>query len=166
LKSVSIDPSLGDHNSSFSSTTKKMSSSNKNNNINNKTCKYPGCSRPCYVEGNRVHDFCGRTHAQQYKALQYPTQQNQPNIQHIPQLNLSSQSNQWYSHKICKLPGCTKPCYIEGTYVHDFCGKSHAKQYRSMYTSNQPHLELLSSTHPKYQDVQDQFLKKWLKGGK
>ena len=30
-------------------------------------CKLPGCQRPCYVEfDGRVHDFCGRTHAQQY----------------------------------------------------------------------------------------------------
>ena len=30
------------------------------------TCKLPGCSNPCYVEGTRVHDFCGRTHAYTY----------------------------------------------------------------------------------------------------
>ncbi|CAM9708502.1 unnamed protein product [Ectocarpus fasciculatus] len=28
--------------------------------------KFPGCSRPCYVEPNgHVHDYCGATHAQQ-----------------------------------------------------------------------------------------------------
>ena len=30
-------------------------------------CKFPGCYKPCFREpGGRVHDFCGRTHAQQY----------------------------------------------------------------------------------------------------
>jgi ribA/ribD-fused uncharacterized protein len=34
------------------------------------TCKYPGCSRPCYRESyGRVHDFCGRTHAQEYSRI-------------------------------------------------------------------------------------------------
>ena len=32
-------------------------------------CKFPGCVKPCYREPNgRVHEFCGRTHAQQYMA--------------------------------------------------------------------------------------------------
>ena len=36
-----------------------------------KTCRYPGCQRSCYVERDgRVHDFCGRTHADRYWAEQ------------------------------------------------------------------------------------------------
>ena len=30
-------------------------------------CKFPGCSRPCFIENGKKHDFCGRTHAQKYK---------------------------------------------------------------------------------------------------
>ena len=31
----------------------------------------------------------------------------------------------------CKLPGCSKPCYVEkGGRVHDFCGKNHAALYQ------------------------------------
>lgn len=30
------------------------------------SCKYPGCNKPCFRELNgRVHDYCGRTHANQ-----------------------------------------------------------------------------------------------------
>ena len=29
----------------------------------------------------------------------------------------------------CKLPGCTKPRWVEGQRIHDFCGRAHAKQY-------------------------------------
>jgi len=33
-----------------------------------KMCKFPGCDKPCYVEPNgKVHDYCGRTHANQAK---------------------------------------------------------------------------------------------------
>ena len=36
----------------------------------NDTCKLPGCSNPKYRERNGLqHDFCGRTHAQQYKQM-------------------------------------------------------------------------------------------------
>ena len=32
---------------------------------------------------------------------------------------------------ICKLPGCSKQCYVEkGGRVHDFCGKNHAALYQ------------------------------------
>lgn len=30
----------------------------------------------------------------------------------------------------CKFPGCNKPCYTEGDYEYDFCGKTHAEKYR------------------------------------
>ena len=33
----------------------------------------------------------------------------------------------------CKMPGCKQRCYVEDDgYVHDFCGRSHAKEYRAM----------------------------------
>ena len=34
--------------------------------------------------------------------------------------------------KLCRMPGCTKACYIEQSRVHDFCGKTHAKEYGVM----------------------------------
>ena len=33
---------------------------------------------------------------------------------------------------ICRLPGCNKPCYVEGTKVHDYCGRTHARQAGAM----------------------------------
>ena len=33
-------------------------------------CKMPGCNKRCYVENNgHIHDFCGKTHAGEYKAM-------------------------------------------------------------------------------------------------
>jgi ribA/ribD-fused uncharacterized protein len=32
-------------------------------------CRYPGCTKPCFREGAKVHDYCGRTHAQQHGAM-------------------------------------------------------------------------------------------------
>ena len=29
----------------------------------------PGCSKPCYVLNTKVYDFCGRSHADRYKAM-------------------------------------------------------------------------------------------------
>ena len=34
-------------------------------------CKFPGCQKPCFVEGHEVHDFCGRTHASTYSASEF-----------------------------------------------------------------------------------------------
>ena len=31
-----------------------------------KRCKYPGCPKAKYVEDGRVHDFCGKTHADMF----------------------------------------------------------------------------------------------------
>ena len=39
------------------------------------TCTLPGCERPCYVENQRVHDFCGRTHAAQHRQTNQPSGQ-------------------------------------------------------------------------------------------
>ena len=35
--------------------------------------------------------------------------------------------------KVCKLPGCDNPAYTDKDgWEHDFCGKTHAREYRSM----------------------------------
>jgi len=40
----------------------------------------------------------------------------------------------------CKVPGCTKPCFIEKGRVHEFCGKTHADLYKkSVMQQQQPH---------------------------
>ena len=34
-------------------------------------CKMPGCKQRCYVEDDgRVHEFCGRSHAKEYRAME------------------------------------------------------------------------------------------------
>lgn len=33
-------------------------------------CKIPGCTKACFVEKGRVHEFCGRSHAELYKKQQ------------------------------------------------------------------------------------------------
>ena len=33
------------------------------------TCKFPGCHLPCFNDGHRNHDYCGRTHAVEAKLL-------------------------------------------------------------------------------------------------
>lgn len=36
------------------------------------------------------------------------------------------------TNRVCKLPSCDKLCYIENNgYVHDFCGRSHALEYKA-----------------------------------
>ena len=35
----------------------------------NRVCKLPGCNKLCFVENDGyIHDFCGRSHALEYKA--------------------------------------------------------------------------------------------------
>ena len=43
-------------------------------------CKIPGCTRPCFVEKGRAHEFCGRTHAELYKKQQKQTPQPTPTV--------------------------------------------------------------------------------------
>ena len=51
-------------------------------------CKIHTCNKPCYVEkGGRVHDFCGKSHADLYKktmAQQAPMQAPQPVLHKQP----------------------------------------------------------------------------------
>ena len=39
---------------------------------------------------------------------------------------------------ICRLPGCNKPCYQEGSKVHDYCGHTHAREHGAMGGSASP----------------------------
>ena len=32
-------------------------------------CKFPGCSRPQYVEHGFIHEFCGKKHAESYRQI-------------------------------------------------------------------------------------------------
>ena len=35
-----------------------------------RVCKMPGCDKLCYVENDgRIHDFCGKGHANEYRAM-------------------------------------------------------------------------------------------------
>ena len=38
-------------------------------------CRLPGCNKPCFVEGSKVHDYCGRTHAKEHGAMSSPKTQ-------------------------------------------------------------------------------------------
>ena len=39
----------------------------------------------------------------------------------------------FYPPPICKMPGCNKQGYVENNgYVHEFCGKTHAREYKAM----------------------------------
>ena len=34
---------------------------------------------------------------------------------------------------VCQMSGCKKPCYVENNgHVHDFCGKTHAREFKTM----------------------------------
>ena len=38
-----------------------------------------------------------------------------------------------FESAVCKMPGCKKQRYVEnGGYVHDFCGRTHAKEFNTM----------------------------------
>lgn len=37
-----------------------------------------------------------------------------------------------YTEKLCRMPGCNQQCFIERGRVHDFCGKTHAREYKAM----------------------------------
>jgi len=70
-------------------------------------CKLQGCTMPKYVEpGGRVHDFCGRYHAQEYAKQQQQSQGNPvpPNMR-------------------CKTPGCplARRRMDDGSGYYDYC---------------------------------------------
>jgi hypothetical protein len=110
-------------------------------------CKLPGCSKSCYIEPNgHVHDFCCRTHAAQASAftqaqpvplpMQAPTQRF-PEYRQIPQSKTAGYQETAYPpptptssmpKKICKRPGCQRPCFVENGRVHDYCGRTCANK--------------------------------------
>ena len=34
-----------------------------------KTCKFPNCKKPCYIQNGTAYDFCGLTHAKEYNSI-------------------------------------------------------------------------------------------------
>lgn len=92
-----------------------------------KKCKYPGCSKPCYVDGHKVHDFCGKNHAQLY---------------------LSSAS-----HQLPVLQAMSRP----STSTSSSSSKSS--------TSNKNTIVFLQASDKKYQELRNQWVKKWIKPG-
>jgi hypothetical protein len=78
-------------------------------------CALPSCNRTRHRDASTgiVHDFCGRTHAEEYARRNGQTLQPPHGICHV-----------------CKLPGCAEQVYYDESNgrVHDFCCKSHADQ--------------------------------------
>ena len=78
-------------------------------------CALPSCNRPRHRDPGTgiVHDFCGRTHAQEYARR-----------------NGQTLAPPHGSCHVCKLPGCGEQVYYDerDERVHDFCCKSHALQ--------------------------------------
>jgi len=104
------------------------------------SCKYPGCLRACFVEtSGKVHDFCGRTHAQAYQTLmnggnQSPVINTQTPHQVYSMNNgspIATNNPKFTSEKTCKFPGCTKLANenISTGQKYDFCSKYHALEY-------------------------------------
>ena len=64
------------------------------------------------------------------------------------------------------LPGCERPRYREESgYVHDFCGKSHAAEYKKEYGEfpEQSILLRLEKDQNTYQQIAQHFKKEWVK---
>lgn len=78
-------------------------------------CLLPGCEMPCYREGDRVHDYCGRSHSESH-------------MQQIRALY-----GCYINVKQCQLPDCKKFCFVNDYGVtHDYCSKTHAEMHRQM----------------------------------
>ncbi|CAM9472315.1 unnamed protein product [Ectocarpus sp. 13 AM-2016] len=75
-------------------------------------CGIPECTRPCHDGGTVVHDFCGRTHAEEAVSRGIRPSLRRPHG----------------SCHECKLDGCSLPVYFDSAKkrVHDFCSRSHA----------------------------------------
>ncbi|KAL6078972.1 TRUD domain-containing protein [Balamuthia mandrillaris] len=106
-------------------------------------CSFPGCTKAVFVEPttNRVHDYCGRTHATAHGALKA-----QPQAKTTTGVSTPSSS---FATKVCGLPGCNKAVYVEpGTgKVHDYCGRTHAQKHlAASSTSSSPTGALPSSS--------------------
>ena len=84
----------------------------------NDKCLLPTCQRPRHRDAATgiVHDFCGRTHAAEYKAMHGEALARPHGVCHT-----------------CKLPGCNEPVYFDETEgpngrVHEFCCRDHAQR--------------------------------------
>lgn len=82
-----------------------------------KTCGYPGCGNPCYMEHNgTVHDYCRRSHAMAMPVQLVPTASTTP----IPTVAGVSK---------CAIPECTNPCFVDGEgKAFECCGYTHAME--------------------------------------
>mmetsp|Transcript_14240 Transcript_14240/g.19845 ORF Transcript_14240/g.19845 Transcript_14240/m.19845 type:complete len:409 (-) Transcript_14240:21-1247(-) len=152
----------------FGNSSPKSSHSTHTNN----TCQYPGCTKPVFVENNgKVHDYCGRTHAQLHQQQQNTNPSNNNNLLSQPsQGNSSPKSSHSQTNNTCLYPGCTKPVFVENGKPHNYCGRTHAKLHNQSSTggsamppTNQvPGITFLQQTDPKYQEIEKQFISKWL----
>jgi len=143
-------------------------------------CALPGCSRPIFFdpEIGRVHDFCGITHAQEAERQGLWPKSNR------------KRQGQGDENNRCALPGCSAPRFveIETGYMHDFCGRTHARQAQAkgmlgakeacVEEGNQVDrvwagrdgepeyvISMLTKKHPRYQGIKAQFHDTWLHPG-
>ncbi|KAL6056406.1 TRUD domain-containing protein [Balamuthia mandrillaris] len=118
-------------------------------------CNFPGCTKAVFVEPttNRVHDYCGRTHATAHGALKA-----QPQAKATTGVAPSSSP----AAKVCGLPGCHKAAYVEpGTgKVHDYCGRTHAQTHLGILffiLSLHSELSLLLPSRPSFPVISTVF---------
>ena len=99
--------------------------------VRGRTCCLPGCSLPVFVEGDRTHDFCGRTHAVEASVL---IARRSAAIGPLltPCLLSRYADVRAPSSGTCRLPGCVRPVFVEGDRVHNFCGRTHAHAASSL----------------------------------
>jgi hypothetical protein len=86
-------------------------------------CQLDGCDESVYYEEStdRVHEYCSRFHADQ--AL------------NRGERSVSNRSTQGFSGAMqCSLPGCSAQRWTDPStgHVHDYCGRTHAKQSAAM----------------------------------
>ena len=97
-----------------------------------KKCLIPGCSKSVYIDSvsGKIHDFCGRTHAQEWNKMQ-------PRVFNSSSSSISASANAVSIRTIakkCLIPGCSKSVYIDPVSgrIHDFCGRTHAQEWNKM----------------------------------
>jgi len=94
-----------------------------------KKCLIPGCNKNVYIDSvsGKIHDFCGRTHAQEWNKMQ-PSNSSSSISASASAVSVSTTA------KKCLIPGCSKSVYIDPVSgrIHDFCGRTHAQQWNKM----------------------------------
>jgi len=100
-------------------------------------CNLRGCVETVAFDFDtgRVHDFCCLDHAQ------LATQRGEWPHQHLrssSSLSSSLSGGGGAQGKVvyCRYPRCTKPCFSDGARVYDFCGRTHAFEFKSLPTSS------------------------------